>query len=1155
MSAERLPAVALTYVREFVGDAAFERARPYASNGSVLRLTWDAGERVLDGVVAGTEPRPYTCEVFLTEQGGRWHPVSSLCTCPIGTRCKHAAALMLASARGERDLPSVRNPLMPAVPLGASAAAASAAAAPARSPERRPEPRAPEWRRILTGSTGAGVGAGAAVTSPTVAHPPNPERTVPLALQFEVRERVRRSLGRWGHANETTQTATAKSSGLLVITLRIASPGARGWVAAETDWSKIGYDLSGYRYDPHQARWFGEFAALARASQPRYIGQDAKRLVLEEFESPLLWTLLDDARARGIELVGQSGSVVRADSAQISARLEESARTGDVRVLAGVTFDGKSDPSEAPAAVGAIGRHGLFSIEWVGAKESVIRLGPLAHPLGAEARALLEAGELVVPASDRDEFFTEFYPRLADVAFDGGGSVELPTLEPPTLVLTLGFEPEHALRLIWEWQGDTHDALFEVAVGREVRRVLDAGETKAGYPDTTVLREFDAADFVERVVPELEQLEGVRIETIGKRPDYRELTEAPTFTVRAVESDERDWLDLGFTVQIGDYTVPFGPLFKALSGGKARLMLVDGTHLSLNRPEFDRLRELIAEAGELKEWETGKLALHRTQVELWRDFEDLADFSEATRAWQDQVKALTDAPPAAPSPPAGLTAELREYQLAGFSWLSYLYEHRLGGILADDMGLGKTLQTLALILASIGEEPAELATLRDATLRGAPQDPRASRSGAPWLVVAPASVVSNWVAEAARFAPGLRVASVTRTQLREKNKLADLANGHDVIVMSYNLFRLDFDDVEDVRWAGLVLDEAQFVKNHRSRAHECAKALDAPFKLAITGTPLENNVLELWSILDIVAPGLFPSIRRFTEQYVRPLSHVRGPDVVPAGISTADAQRVIARLRRRVRPFLLRRTKALVAPELPAKQEQVIRVELAPKHRRLYEQFLQRERQKLLGLVKSDLEKQKFILFRSLTLLRMLALDASLIDEQYAGVPSAKLDALLENLDEVVAEGHRALVFSQFTSYLGRVEQRLEQAGIDYEYLDGSTTNRAEVISRFKSGTAPVFLISLKAGGFGINLTEADYVYLLDPWWNPASEAQAVDRAHRIGQSASVNVYRLVADGTIEDKVMKLRDEKAELFGQVLDDDGTFSELLTADDIAGLLEL
>jgi superfamily II DNA or RNA helicase len=1006
----------------------------------------------------------------------------------------------------------------------------------------RPAPaREPEWRRILTAGSGQAAGAGPLGAAAPVAHPPRPETWKPLALQLEVRERVRRSLGRWGHANETTQSATAASSGLLVVTMRIATPGARGWVAADADWSSIAYELSGYRHDPHQARWFGEFAALARASRPRYIGQDAKRLVLEEFESPLLWRLLDDGRERGIELVGQRGAVVRADAAEVVARLDENARTRDLRLRAQVRFDG-AEPSGEPAAVGAIGRHGLFAVEWTGARESVIRLGPLSRPLDAEARSLLEAGELLIPASDRDEFFTSFYPRLSGVAFDAGGGVELPSFEPPTLVLTLSFEPEHVLRTAWSWDRVRADAAAEAGIVREVRRVLAAADGPAvGCPEPGTLREFDAAAFVERVLPELEEIEGLRVDVTGTRPDYRELTEPPRLLVRAVESDERDWLELGFTVQLGDYTVPFGPLFTALSLGKARLMLVDGSHLSLNRPEFDRLRELIAEAGELKEWQTGRLPLHRTQLELWREVDDLVEESAAAAAWRERVMALTDASPEAPPRPAGLTAELREYQQASFAWLVGLYEHGLGGILADDMGLGKTVQTLALIAhATTAAEPAAPST-------------RAQRPG-PWLVLAPASVVSNWVAEAAAFTPGLRVASVTRTQLREERALAELAAEHDAIVMSYNLFRLDFDDVEDVRWAGLVLDEAQFVKNHRSRAHECAKALDVPFKLAITGTPLENDVLELWSILDIVTPGLFPSLRRFTEQYARPLSHVRGPEALPAGISAADGQQIVAKLRRRVRPFLLRRTKALVAPELPAKQEQVIRVELAPRHRRLYEQFLQRERQKLLGIAKEELQSRRFILFRSLTLLRMLALDASLIDERYEGVPSAKLDALHEQLGEVVAEGHRALVFSQFTSYLRRVAARLESAGIAHEYLDGSTVNRAEVIARFKAGDAPVFLISLKAGGFGINLTEADYVYLLDPWWNPATEAQAVDRAHRIGQAAPVNVYRLVADGTIEDKVMRLRDEKAELFGQVLDDDGTFSEALSVDDLAGLLE-
>jgi SNF2 family DNA or RNA helicase len=249
---------------------------------------------------------------------------------------------------------------------------------------------------------------------------------------------------------------------------------------------------------------------------------------------------------------------------------------------------------------------------------------------------------------------------------------------------------------------------------------------------------------------------------------------------------------------------------------------------------------------------------------------------------------------------------------------------------------------------------------------------------------------------------------------------------------------------------------------------------------------------------------------------------------------------------------MMRRTKELVAPELPEKQEQVLAIELAPKHRKLYDTVLQRERQKLLGLIE-DMDKNRFIIFRSLTLLRMLSLDASLVDAKYAGIPSSKLDALLEQLDDVVAEGHRALIFSQFTSFLKKAAERLDAAGIAYEYLDGSSTKRPAIVKRFKTGTAPVFLISLKAGGFGLNLTEADYVFLLDPWWNPATESQAIDRTHRIGQTRSVNVYRMVATGTIEEKVMALKEKKAKLFDAVLDDDAVFSSALSADDIRSLL--
>ncbi len=261
---------------------------------------------------------------------------------------------------------------------------------------------------------------------------------------------------------------------------------------------------------------------------------------------------------------------------------------------------------------------------------------------------------------------------------------------------------------------------------------------------------------------------------------------------------------------------------------------------------------------------------------------------------------------------------------------------------------------------------------------------------------------------------------------------------------------------------------------------------------------------------------------------------------------------LLATLRRRVRPLMLRRTKEEVAPELPPKQESVLSVELAPRHRKIYETHLQRERQKILGLL-GDMQKNRFTILRSLTLLRQLSLDPALIDKGYDAVGSAKIDVLLEHLDEVLSEGHRALVFSQFTGFLRRVRDRLDASGIAYSYLDGHTRKRAQAIDAFRSGDVPVFVISLKAGGFGLNLSEADYCFVLDPWWNPAVEAQAVDRTHRIGQRRTVMVYRLVASDTIETKVMELKARKQRLFASVMDEGGQFGSALTADDIRGLL--
>jgi len=375
---------------------------------------------------------------------------------------------------------------------------------------------------------------------------------------------------------------------------------------------------------------------------------------------------------------------------------------------------------------------------------------------------------------------------------------------------------------------------------------------------------------------------------------------------------------------------------------------------------------------------------------------------------------------------------------------------------------------------------------------------------------------------------------------RRSDDVARIAATHDVVVTTYAMLRLEREQFAARRWSGLVLDEAQQVKNHLGKTYAAARAIDSDFRLAVTGTPFENRLMELWALLSITAPGLYPTSRRFR-------------DVVVGPVEKDGDEAALQRFRTRIRPFVLRRTKDLVAAELPPKQEQVLEVELEPRHRRIYDTHLAKERQKILGLV-DDFDRNRMAIFGALTRLRQLALDPALVDPAHDRVGSAKTELLAEHLLEITAEGHRSLVFSTFTSFLRRVRDRLTEEGVATVYLDGTTRDREEVIEAFRRGEAPVFLISLKAGGTGLTLTEADYVFLLDPWWNPAAEAQAVDRAHRIGQDKHVLVYRMVATDTIEEKVAALKARKAELFAKVVDGGGATSTGITADDVRGLFD-
>ncbi|MFJ8894969.1 SNF2-related protein [Leifsonia sp. NPDC102414] len=972
------------------------------------------------------------------------------------------------------------------------------------------------WKAQVSGLTRPAASAASLAAAPA--------RAAALGLQFELRERTRASTGRWDAPTSRTATAAAVANagkgarGMLRLGVRpVMRSGTGNWVRGSLTWSALPHLLNRLSLDPAQHAWFGQFAALHRAGRDVYVPGEADWLSIDEFASPLLWPLLEEGERLGIALVTgkRETDVDVADGASVAVDAD-TLPDGGLRLRTVAIVGETAHPG---SAAGAIADHGIYL--WSLDPAPRFTLARTAKPLSAEQRRLLAADDTIeVPADETDEFLRSYYPRLQGVVevVSTDASVEFSEILPPVLVLTATFAGNDRLELDWAWLS---------AIGEEP---VDAHPVPSGLvdalgwrPHAAELTGLDAAEFSATLLPALERRKDVRVDIVGDRPDYRELVDTPKLVVTTVETDKRDWFDLGVLVTVEGRTIPFTPLFKALSQGRPKLLLVDKSYLSLQQPVFDRLRALIDEAKSLDEWEPGSLRISRYQASLWSEFVELADEAHQAESWRrtaEGLRAIRDGEsPDDVAVPASVAATLRPYQVDGFRWLAFLWEHGLGGVLADDMGLGKTLQTLALIAHARGREP----------------------GGPPFLVVAPTSVVSNWVAEAARFTPELSVRAVTATQAKSRRPLRTIADGADVVVTSYALFRLDIARYQAVGWAGLILDEAQLIKNRTSKAHEAARDLRVPFKLAITGTPMENDLFDVWSIFRVVSPGLLPPRSSFTDRYLKPLAAGDRPDL-------------LVRLRQRVRPLMLRRTKEAVASELPPKQEQVLRVELAPKHRRLYDLVLQRERQKILGLV-DDLDRNRFIVFRSLTLLRMLALDATLVDAQYAGIPSAKIDVLLDELADVVAGGHRALIFSQFTSLLRTVAVRLDERGIGYAYLDGSTRRRDEVIDGFRDGDAPAFLISLKAGGFGLNLTEADYVFLLDPWWNPATESQAIDRTHRIGQQKNVMVYRMIADDTIEDKVMALKERKARLFEALMDDPGgAFDGTLSADDIRGLLD-
>ena len=1133
-----------------INDRSLAAGLAYAMGSRVTGMSFDPATGLMLGKVRGGAEVPYSTTAKLVRKGGGWSCTVGVCSCPVRKDCKHVAALLFAA----EDNPATRVQLL----------------APAESSRLARQPAAldlPDWEQAL---------------SPLIARPGITQSTsgVPLALQFEIEEPA-------PHFSYTGRRDPLRS--IRQLKARPVIMGAKGkWIRGDVSWNTLSY--LNYRRECNEAHveWMQEFLASHTAQANRQHAGTAPWLGLNTYAGKNLWSLLAEARKIGLALVhGKGDEPVRLaeEPAAVGLNLTrlgaEEADGGGLALAPTITVEGTVVD---PASVGTIGRpaHGIFLTSAAGALpgippgDSGITLAPLEGGLSEELLTFVTGGTtLHIPARDEGRFLTGFYPKLKQTArvTASDDSVELPTLAVPTLSLLANYGADHRARLHWEWhykagnlvtaqplwrhpgdhgyRDDTAEARILETVGQPWDVVPKLGESATGGWGTprlaasAELSGLDTLAFTEEVLPALRELREVSVDTAGEIADYREAEEAPVVSISTKATDQRDWFDLGIQISLEGQPVSFAAVFSALASGQTKMLLPSGAYFSLDLPELHQLRALIEEARELQDNKDAPLQISRFQAGLWDELAQLGIVDEQAAAWREAVGGLLEGGVKGLPLPATLNAELRPYQLEGFNWLSFLYRHGLGGVLADDMGLGKTVQALALICAAkiaaeaaVPETPAPGADDGDAAAAVVGSSPGSSPGGAPFLVVAPTSVVGNWQAETARFAPGLTVRAISETFAKSGSVPAEAMAGADIVITSYALFRIDYEAYASRQWAGLVLDEAQFVKNHQSKAYQCARKLPAGFKLAITGTPLENNLMEFWALTSIVAPGLFSSPKRFAEYYQKPVE------------KNGDKAQ-LDKLRRRVRPLMMRRTKEQVIHDLPPKQEQILEVVLNPRHQKVYQTHLQRERQKILGLIE-DVNKNRFTIFQSLTLLRQLSLDPSLIDPSLSGVRSSKLDVLFEQLEDLVAEGHRALIFSQFTGFLGKVRERLVEEDIEFCYLDGSTRNRSDVVNEFKNGAAPVFLISLKAGGFGLNLTEADYVFLLDPWWNPASEAQAVDRTHRIGQARNVMVYRLVAKDTIEEKVMALKAKKSQLFADVMEGDALSGGALTADDLAGL---
>ncbi|CAB3705055.1 DEAD/DEAH box helicase [Paraburkholderia rhynchosiae] len=1135
-------------IADWLGDHTVAKARAV---GPVSNMHWHGA--TLTGDVQGTQPLPYRTRVrFRTDGGSPW--AQSDCTCPVGRNCKHVAALLLAELEYHDEMDHIIR-VDQDERDDSAAAFAKLAAAESAAPQPGVRPELVSWLERFRARAEA---ADAAVQKASAA------RTETLAYRlnwsdFHMRHEV--VLYRARCHPEGRVVSVGESWGNVEAAL-VKQPR----FVSDEDLSILrGLWLGRSRED------FGQFI-LRGASGAEMLqkliatgrlfvdfkvapGHDGPTPLARAADRPgrIEWEPLADQRLRPVLCTEPRASMVLptepvwyVDGVANEAGIVHSSlpfqQLPDYLAMPPISL------AEAPL-VASVLREVAPELPLPPTQDaSAIRV------IDVDPVPVLTLNSHALPSTGKGKGKGEAV-ELAGVSFDYDG-VSINVDSSVTLVPVPGGDVIH-IRRRYEAEKKRllelrKSGLQKVPTSRVFASRLQP-DTMLGLPDADAW-----SAFVNDAVPDLVS-KGWRV------------TMAPEFRYNIIEIDAIDgaahqagdgWFDLEMGIRIGERNVRLEPLLADLFRRDRRWLsgaleaIRDDEPIELKTEEnkrlrlrADRLKPVVRVLVDLFDSLGGTLAdgapLRVPSVDAGR-LQALSD----TGRWQfrgdDSIRQLAQRLQAGPGlrevpVPRGLRAELRAYQHQGLNWMQYLREQGLAGVLADDMGLGKTVQTLAHILA----------------------EKEAGRLDRPALIVVPTTLVHNWREEARRFAPELKVLVLNGPQRKER---FEQIGEHELILTTYALLWRDQKVLAEYQYHLLILDEAQYVKNATTKAAQAIRGLSALHRLCLTGTPLENHLGELWSQFDFLLPGFLGSQKDFTRRWRNPIE--KNGDGVRRSL-----------LARRIRPFMLRRRKDEVAKELPAKTTIVCSVDLEGAQRDLYETVRTAMQEKVRAAVSAQgLARSHIIVLDALLKLRQVCCDprllrtlrsASEVDERSrdaAGKPaspdkaekgargmrSAKLDLLLSMLPELIDEGRRVLLFSQFTGMLSLIAEALEEAAIPYVILTGDTTDRITPVERFQQGEVPLFLISLKAGGVGLNLTAADTVIHYDPWWNPAAENQATDRAHRLGQDKPVFVYKLIAAGSIEEKIVELQERKAGLADSILSEDAAGAAKFSDDDIDAL---